>query len=83
MYTSIPGIFRNGQVKLTERPQHVKNDTQVIVTFLNENNIDLRALGIDADQAAELRSRLAPFAEDWNSPEMDIYDDYDDARSGH
>jgi hypothetical protein len=29
---------------------------------------------------AELRARLEPFAEEWESPEMALYDDYDNAR---
>ena len=36
--------------------------------------VDLRAHGIGEAQAADLRSRLSAFAEDWNRPEMDIYD---------
>ncbi len=43
--------------------------------------IDLRTRGIDEAQAADLRARLATFAEDWNSPEMDIYDNYDAAKA--
>lgn len=35
--------------------------------------IDLLALGISREQAADLRARLTTF-EDWNDPEMDIYD---------
>jgi len=59
----------------------MKEDTQVIITFLSNNEVDLREHGIGEEQAAELRARLAPFAEDWNSPEMDIYDNYDSAKS--
>lgn len=81
MYTSLAGVYRNGIVELQERPEHIKEETKVIVTFLNENEIDLRAHGIDAEQAAELRARLASFAADWNAPEMDIYDNYDAAKS--
>jgi hypothetical protein len=44
--------------------------------------VDLRARGIDAAQASELRARLATFAVDWDSPEMSMYDDYDAAKSG-
>jgi hypothetical protein len=80
MLTSVAGIFRNGRVELAELPENVHDETQVIVTFLNENDVDLRALGIDEAQAAELRGRLSAFA-DWNSPEMDAYDDYDTAKS--
>jgi hypothetical protein len=39
------------------------------------NGIDLRARGIDETQAADLRARLKTFAEDWNRPEADIYDE--------
>lgn len=81
MYTSVSGVYRNGHVELAERPEHVSDGTQVIITFLNENDLDLRAHGIDEAQASELRSRLTPFAEDWNSSEMMIYDGYDVAKS--
>ena len=43
--------------------------------------IDLRERGIDEAQAAEMRARLASFAEDWESPEMDIYDNYDEEKA--
>jgi len=39
--------------------------------------VDLRSRGIDTHDAAELRARLQRFAEDWDSPEMNAYDDYD------
>ncbi len=32
---------------------------------------------LDLLQLADLRSRLSQFAEDWDSPEMEIYDAYD------
>ncbi len=38
-------------------------------------SVDLRERGIDEVQAADLRSRLSAFAEDWLRPEMDIYDE--------
>lgn len=37
--------------------------------------IDLAARGIDQRQAADLRSRLKTFAEDWDRPEAGIYDE--------
>ena len=49
----------------------------VVVTVLSPDSIDLREHGIDKTQAADMRTRLASFAEDWESPEMDIYDNYD------
>ena len=43
----------------------------------DERDIDLTARSISIAQAADLRARLHTFAEDWESPEMDIYDDDD------
>jgi hypothetical protein len=37
--------------------------------------VDLRERGIDESQAADLRRRLAQFAEDWARPEMAAYDE--------
>jgi hypothetical protein len=36
--------------------------------------------GIDREQAEVLRANLATFSEDWDSPEMGIYDNYDAAK---
>jgi len=44
-------------------------------------SVDLRQRGIDEAQAAELRARLGTFAEEWNSADMAIYDDYDAAKT--
>lgn len=81
MLTSVQGIYREGKVELTEAPKGVPDSTPVIVTFLNGSAADLRERGIDEQKAAELRDRLATFAEDWNSPAMEVYDDYDAAKS--
>ena len=40
----------------------------------NSGHIDLRDRRIGKRLAAELRQRFATFAEDWDAPEMDIYD---------
>jgi len=81
MLTSVEGIYRDGKVELTEAPNGVHDEAPVIVTFLNGGPVDLRARGIDEAQAAELRARLAAFAEDWENPAMDAHDDYDTAKS--
>ena len=39
--------------------------------------IELASRGIDEHQAADLRARLGAFREDWERPEMDVYDDID------
>ena len=79
MLTTIEGMYRGGKIELSETPRDVCEDTPVIVTFLTSHAIDLQERGIDKAQAANLRERLATFAEDWESPEMSIYDNYDDA----
>jgi hypothetical protein len=81
MLKTIEGVYRDGKVELTEVPKDVRDETRVLVTFLEPQPIDLRARGIDEAHAAELRARLATFAEDWDSPEMALYDDYDAAKT--
>ncbi len=81
MLQSIEGIYRDGTIELLEIPSEVK-ESRVIITFLNENGekkstnegISLAELGISKEEAANLRASFATFAEDWERPEMDIYD---------
>ncbi len=81
MLTTIEGVYRDGKVELKECPEDALNETPVIVTFLPTGAVDLRKHGMDAPQAAELRDRLATFAEDWDSPEMAVYDHYNARKS--
>jgi hypothetical protein len=75
MHKAIEGIFRDGKVELLEPPPQI-GESRVLVTFLPApSRIDLAARGIDKAEAAELRGRLSAFAEDWDRPEMDIYDE--------
>jgi len=75
MLTSVEGVFRDGKVELLESPPNVQ-EARVIVTFLPIRQlVDLRAQGIDEQEAADLRWRLQAFAEDWSRPEMDVHDD--------
>jgi hypothetical protein len=82
MYPSVPGVYRNGKVELAEEPGPIPEETQVVVTFMTSQGVDLSSRGIRADQAAELRARLSTFAEEWDSPEMEVYDRYDASRPG-
>ena len=77
MLVTVEGVYRNGSVVLTAVPQDVVDETRVIVTFLPSGYVDLRERGISETQAAELRASLATFAADWESPDMDIYDSYE------
>ncbi len=69
----IEGTYKNGQVVLSETPSDL-TESKVLVTFLEAKQIDLRERGVDREQAAELRARLSAIANDWDRPEMDIYD---------
>jgi hypothetical protein len=74
MLKSVDGIYKDGKVELLETPDDVA-EARVIVTFLPTSGpVDLRARGMTEDQAADLRARLEPFAEDWDRPEMAGYD---------
>ncbi len=81
MLKSIEGVYRDGKVELVEQPSNISDATRVIVTFLEPGNIDLKSRGIGEARADDLRSRLLPFAEDWNDPAMSMYDNYDAAKS--
>jgi hypothetical protein len=81
MFRTVEGIYRNGRVQFDETPGGVPDGTRVLVTFLTSVPVDLAERGIDEAAARELRARLVTFAEEWDSPEMDIYNDYDAART--
>jgi len=82
MRVAAEGVYRRGRIELIHVPENMPENTRVIVTFLGSGAIDLQTREIDENAAAELRARLGRFAEDWESPEMDVYDDYDAAHAG-
>jgi hypothetical protein len=57
MLKSVEGVYRDGKIELTEFPGDVRDETRVIVTFLEMSQIDLQTRGIDEAQAAELRAQ--------------------------
>jgi hypothetical protein len=79
--TTVEGVYRDGRIELKNLPSNVPEDAKVIVTFVESNDVDLAVHGIDRFQAEALRNSLATFADDWNSPEMSIYDNYDAIKS--
>ena len=75
MVRSVEGVYRNGKVELME-PLTEAEGSRVIVTWVGPvGPIDLRERGIDEVKAADLRRRLAQFAQDWDRPEMAAYDE--------
>jgi hypothetical protein len=81
MLTSVQGVYRKGKIELEQKPENVSDETRVIVTFLDSSPVNLRKRGISKAQAKALRAQLESFAEDWDSPEMSEYDNYDAAKS--
>ena len=77
MLRTVERMYKNGKIDVSEIPDNVPDCTRVIVTFLEPDGIDLRTIGIDGVQAADMRSRLSTFAEDRDDPSMGVYDDYD------
>lgn len=76
---TVEGIYKDGKVELLEVVTDVKS-SKVLVTFVEDTDIDLQKLGINEEQAAELREKFAAF-DDWSDPALDIYNNYDDAKS--
>jgi hypothetical protein len=63
---------------ISEIPKLSRADRLEIMRCIMEaegnGSVDLQSRGIGKTQAAELRARLKTFAEDWERPEADIYD---------
>jgi hypothetical protein len=75
MMKSVEGIYRDGRVELLE-PLEGAEGARVIVTLVHSAEpVDLRERGLNLAQATDLRRRLARFAEDWERPEMSVYDE--------
>lgn len=81
MSKTIKGIYRDGKIELLETPDDVCEGTRAVVIFLPPGAIGIQEHGIDKLQAAELRNRFSTFVEDWESPEMSVYDNYDEEKA--
>lgn len=75
MVTSVEGVYRNGKVELMEPLAGAEGSRVIVILIQPASPVDLRERGIEESQAADLRRRLAPFAEDWDRPEMSGYDE--------
>ena len=75
MLKTVEGVYHQGKVDLLESPRGIVGAVPVIVTFLTDlDGVDLRERGINRVEAADLRGRLSTFSEDWQDPEMNVYD---------
>ncbi|MFN2391192.1 MAG: DUF2281 domain-containing protein [Pyrinomonadaceae bacterium] len=66
---------------LTEKQkakQHSETDAKFVARSRNggekTGSVNLRERGINAEEAAAQRAALVSFAEDWERPEMEVYD---------
>ncbi len=62
-------------------PTGIPERNWVIATSVRSDDIDLESQGINKEQAKALRASLATFSDDWDSPEMSVYDTYDAAKA--
>ena len=70
---TIEGIYKDDKIELLETVSEVRQ-AKVLITFLENSDIDLKTLGISEKEAEELRAKFAAF-EDWNDPALDVYND--------
>lgn len=75
---NLPEELQNEVLEFVENLQNVHPAESSGIGNNGRKAVDLREHGMSREQAADLRASLATF-EDWNDPEMDIYDDYDQA----
>lgn len=75
MVRSVEGVYRNGHVELAEPLPEPEGARVIVAWFTSTPRVDLADRGIDQTQAADLRRRLGAFAEDWDRPEMNAYDE--------
>ena len=68
-------------LEILEALRDVEGQSKRWLEEYRTDGIDLKSQGIDQAQAQVLRSSLATFSEDWDSPEMSIYDNYDAAKA--
>lgn len=40
MFTTVDGIYQDGQIQLSKLPADIRNNAQVLVTFLEPGNLD-------------------------------------------
>jgi hypothetical protein len=74
MLKTVPGTFTDGVVKLNE-PVSGLPEGPVLITFLAGNPENPGSRRLSAEQAAELRGKLAAWENDWNDPGMAAYDE--------
>ncbi len=70
---SVEGICHDRKIEFLGPPPEGAAGRAIVTFLLPAHSIDLHERGIDEKQACDLRARLSAFAEDWERPEMDVY----------
>ena len=75
MITSVEAVYRDGKLELLEPAPDRAETSRIVVTFLPPPSVDERvAHGYTREEAAAIRARAGAIAEDWDHPDMDVYD---------
>ena len=73
MLQSVEAVYRDGKIEFLEKPPEVK-ESRVIVTFLGNGPAKPHPPQFTPEELADLRNKFAAWEEDWQRPEMNIYD---------
>lgn len=58
-----------------QAPTDHRSTSAFVQSLITPATLTIADLGWSQEQARELRSRLGAFADDWDDPSMDLYDD--------
>ena len=61
-------------VDFLSEKQHIKRESENGLNDDKTGSVNLRELGISEEEAAKHRAVLTSFTEDWERPEMEVYD---------
>ena len=75
MATRLEGVYRNGKIELAQLPDEAEGSRVLVTWVRGTGSVELADHGIATEQAADLRHGLSTFAEDWDRPEMAVYDE--------
>ena len=77
-YVKVGDEIKRKSLEITAGATTVEEKLERIFAFCRTQirNMDSKNSGFTEEEIRDLRARFAAFAEDWERPEMDVYDDY-------
>jgi hypothetical protein len=75
MLKTVEGIYRNGQIELSEAPQDISDSAQVLVTFLDPGKFDATRLHQLIDQF-ETSIGIQQGLDDFDAGRFRLFDDF-------